>query len=317
VLNKTNARCSSRLSLIDHHQRNATTGLLHCVMTRTKATTSSRFIQPAPSTYKFFVEKASTTHAEELSTQLILAGVKNSGHSYTIHSIVADMSVPCGKKVGSLVRVQMNMYSISYVLKNEMNQSIAYIAYHVPSPLKVLRNPPSRFAELAVHDPNSKSDITDDKYQICDVTEKLNGNNASSTSTSSYFDKICMYSISRHHNLCGVVSIQHDDPSMRVMQSMDPYISSTTGRATLDFRGRGKFASPKNMQLISTSIPTTNFKTSTTTVNQAPPTGITTNTPHICMQMCKWEDDVYHIDFDAPFITHLHAFAFGLAQMDI
>jgi Tub family len=298
------------LSLIDHH-RDAATGLLHCVLTRTKTATLRQLIQSVRLTYKFFIEMPETS-GEELLKQLILTGVKDSGHSYAIYSIPTDTSLPHGMKVGSLVRVQMNMYSISYVLKNSANVSIAYIVYHVPSPIKVLRDPPSRFVELAVHDPISKSDANDE-YHKCDSTETLYGSNASS---SSYFDKACMYSISRHHNLSGVVAIQSDDSSIRVMQSKVPYISSTSGRVTLNFRGRGKYASPKNMQLISTSAQA--FTKSSTTRNHAQtPTNSDDDNVKIYMQMCKWDNDTYNIDFDAPFVTHLHAFAFGLAQMDI
>jgi hypothetical protein len=219
-------------------------------------------------------------------------------------------------KIGSLARVQMNMYSISYVLKNTAAQSIAYIVYHVPSPIKVLRNPPSRFAELAVHGPISKTD-TSNAYHKNDLTEKLIED--STVSATNDFDKACTDSISRHHNLSGVVGTQHDDISIRVMQSMQPYISSSTGRATMNFRGRGKYASPKNMQLIPMST-TPDTKTSTTSNHVQSNTKSNEDvdtTATICMQMCKWEVDIYNVDFDARYITHFQAFAFGLAQMDI
>ena len=307
-------------ALMINHPRNATTGLLHCVMTRTKVMPRA-LIQSNPSMYDFYIEIPAASGGTFIQ-QLILTGVKESGHSYSIYSIPADTSVTRGTKLGSLERVQINMYSISYVVKNAANVSIAYIVYRVPSPIQVVRDPPSRFAQFAVHAPTPKSDTNDESHHH-DSTETMKLNNKQLFS--SYFDKVCMYSISRHHNLSGVMAIQDDDPSIHVLQSNVPYIHSTSGRATLNFRSRGKYASPKNMQLMSTS-PQRVIQTTTTVTHQcvihpldtdhADPDDIVTP---MSMQMCKWDHDTYHVDFDVSHccITHLHAFAFGLAQMDI
>lgn len=299
--------CSTSQMPLSDQERHATTGLVHCVLTRVKTTPSSVYHRSDFRTYNFAIEMP-VTYGEEI-TQLILTGVHDSGHSYSIYAIPTDTSQGRGNKIGSLVRVQMNMYSISYVLKNASNVSIAYIVYHVPSPIKVLRDAPARFVQLAVHQISSKSDTNDERHASDPVETAMVG----STSTSSYFDKACMYSISRHHDLRGVIAIQDDDPSIHVMQSMAPYICSSSGNITLNFRGRGKYASPKNMQLVSTS-----FQSTTKSGNYKHCKTNSDDDTKISLQMCKWDKDTYHIDFDVlPYMSYLHAFAFGLAQVDL
>ncbi len=299
------------------YQRHCATGLVHCVLKRTK-TAPSLLHRPDSPMYHFYIE-TSTTSGEEVVEQLILTAVKTSGHSYSIYSISTSTDDSNGMKIGSLARVQMNMYSISYVFKNASNVSMAYIVYHVPSPIKVIRDKPSRFAELAIHHPPTPKFVTNDQQYDDKSNEVIK---AITTPSSSYFDRVCQYSISHHRNLSGVAAIADYDPSIHVLTSQSPAISSS-GRATLNFRGRGKYASPKNMQLIS---PTTMSpqpaaaQKAVTAVTRGPGASTFASSVgcvKIYMQMCKWDTDTYHVDFDVPTVTHLHAFAFGLAQIDL
>ena len=302
----SNDVCSACHKQFDH-LRHKKTGLVHCVLTRLKPTPSKLFNQSTCLSYNFAVEMPATFG--EGITQNILTGVQDSKNSYTIYSIPTDASQGHGYNIGSLVRVQMNMYSISYVLKNASNVSISYIVYHVPSPIKLLLGAHSRFAELAIYHLASKSDTTDDHY-LSDAVKNLKINRAS---PSTYFDEVCMNSISRHHNLSGLNAIQNVDISIHVMQSKIPYISSSSGNATLNFRGRGKYASKKNMQLVSTTCQPTKSENETNANTAA-----ADNDEKINIQMCKWDADTYHIDYNAsPYISHLHAFAFGLAQIHL
>ena len=77
-----------------------------------------------------------------------------------------------------------------------------------------------------------------------------------------------------------------------VFASKAPY-AKPGGRIGLNFRGRGREPSPKNMQIGNGSVNDT-----------------------VLLQMVKQESDLYCVDFSAPF-TLLHAFAFGLAQVDL
>jgi Tub family len=280
-----------------HH---STTGLVHCVMTR--QTASSRLIHLASKKHLLSYQ-CPQKQGEETVTKPILAGIKESGHSYSIHSIDSDNTEVNGPKIGSLVRVQMNMYSISYALKNNAGESIAFIVYHVPSPIKAIRDTPSRFAEIALDQPPHLFD--NDEHHSDDHSIPIEQKNKKDSASTPNFDKVCMDNISKHHTLTGTNQV---DNSIVLFRNLEPYVSSSTGRITLNFHGRGRYASPKNMQMI-VSHPTT------ATTKRSNPSTNSKNT-NVSLQMCKWDDDIYHLDFDTP-MTFLHAFAFGLAQIDL
>lgn len=113
------------------------------------------------------------------------------------------------------------------------------------------------------------------------LTSKALDNEADPT----WFEKACKSSIRKNGNL--------NDIDVPLYVSKIPYIKKG-GRVGLNFRGRGAVASPKNMQVVR----------SDEGGNQ------------VLLQMAKWETNTYNVDFAAPF-TFLHAFAFGLAQMDL
>jgi tubby-related protein 1 len=77
-----------------------------------------------------------------------------------------------------------------------------------------------------------------------------------------------------------------------VLLSVEPY-TKPNGKYGLDLAGRGRCASRKNMQL-----------------------GLPDVVDGAVLQMAKWDDKVFHVDFKAP-VTPLHAFGWALAQIDL
>jgi Tub family len=314
----------------DHHYH-STTGLVHCVMTRTTTITSSnRFLRPVSSPIKYQLAYQSPTNspASNSSHQYILSAEKESTHQYTIRAWTTVGGDTTGTIIGSLVRFQMNMHCVSYALKNVDGMTIAIMVYNVPSPIQVLRNPPARRVELAILplEPTTMVPSLQDEE-----TEQFHSNDGSDRMTA--FEMSCKKSIAQHHNLTGVV-VGNSTTTALVFESKEPY-ASACGRVTLNFQGRGRFPSPKNMQLIpmpqprSTTHGTTRTNTKTTTTAKTTTKSTSSNsctttttkqgaTTHgkIYMQMCKWEENTYNIDFSVP-LTFLHAFAFGLAQVDL
>jgi Tub family len=74
------------------------------------------------------------------------------------------------------------------------------------------------------------------------------------------------------------------------VQTKEPY-GKDGGHRSLDFKGRGREASIKNMQLEDEN-------------------------GNVVLQMVKWDRDVFHVDFSLPFDA-FHAFGFALAQFDM
>lgn len=164
-------------------------------------------------------------------------------------------------KIGALSRIQSSMSCITYALYNQEGLLIATILYDVPSIVAVLRDAPARRAQVALM-PSQSLEVEMDP---------------------TWFEKACKNSIRKHGNLDALA--EH----AKLYESKVPY-SKSGGRVGLNFQGRGRESSPKNMQICSGD--------------------------KVVIQMAKWENDTYNIDFAAPF-TFLHAFAFGLAQLDL
>jgi hypothetical protein len=84
-------------------------------------------------------------------------------------------------------------------------------------------------------------------------------------------------------------------PSVTTLRSLEPHKMSN-GKLGLDFCGRGRCSSRKNMQL--------------TCVDGCDSSKV------VVLQMAKWDDHVFHVDFQAP-VTPLQAFGWALAQLDV
>lgn len=90
-----------------------------------------------------------------------------------------------------------------------------------------------------------------------------------------------------------------------VLTSVEPYMNKS-GKVGLNFQGRGRLPSNKNMQL---SVPMmANYEDGGDAKKRT--------RPLIAFQMAKWENKVYNVDFTAP-LTPFLAFGTALAQMDI
>jgi hypothetical protein len=261
-----------------HH---ATTGRVHCVLTRVSQH-HRRFVPLATTLYRFAMQGP----GGDASKQIMSA--QGSGHTYLIHAMNTPNGNHIGPHIGTLSRIQMNMHSITYALKDVEGQPIAVVVYQVPNPIQVIRDPPARRAQLAILRPKT-------------VQPALVREQNTATKARKVFAKSCKDSICQHHNLSHVCN----DAAI-VFQSKTPYVKSG-GRIALNFQGRGSDPSPKNMQLVLAT--TADCTINVDEKNDEPPT-------KIYMQMCKWEDQMYHLDFSAP-LTFLYAFAFGLAQIDL
>lgn len=263
-----------------HHR--TTTGRVHSVLIRVPQH-HRRFLPLATKQYHFAVQSPGG------ATKTIMAA-QGSGHTYLIHA----MNAPDGKMgshIGTLSRVQMNMHSITYALRDAEGRPISAIVFHVPSPMQVLRDPPARRAQFGILPP---AGTTPPSTAMEGATDP--------NAVHKVFATSCFQSIRHHHDLSQV----RPDAAM-VLQSKTPYTKSG-GRVALNFRGRGRHPSPKNMQLTLRDIER-NTPATTDAPEESP-------SPKIYLQMCKWEEQTYHVDFSAP-LTFLYAFAFGLAQIDL
>jgi hypothetical protein len=74
------------------------------------------------------------------------------------------------------------------------------------------------------------------------------------------------------------------------VETKEPYCRGG-GQRALDFRGRGREPSRKNMQLQD-------------------------GEGNVILQMVKWDKDQFHVDFSPP-LDAFHAFGFALAQFDL
>jgi hypothetical protein len=124
-------------------------------------------------------------------------------------------------------------------------------------------------------------------------------------------------------NLDGVINNKGDGTkekskdTIALFRSKECY-SKGNGRSGLNFKGRGRVASTKNIQLVVQDlVGASNCSTTTTTTTKTTTTTTTsTKIPPIHCQMAKWDTNTFHVDYQSPMCT-LYAFAFALAQLDL
>lgn len=181
------------------------------------------------------------------------------------------------KLIGSVERCQSNSTSITYGLFDmHREQQYAAIWYKVHSVVAVLADAPPRKAQLAIRIPENI------------ITKTSVGDNPSS------FENRCKECVREKNNLNDLVTDTKRSSSEQiyVFDSKTCY-SRKKGESVvgLNFKGRGRIASTKNIQLINHD-------------------GI------VVCQMAKWDDNTFNVDF-ATKIDIVYAFAFAIAQLDL
>jgi hypothetical protein len=193
-------------------------------------------------------------------TEIVLLVATKQAAVYTI----SDFSSKHGKQLGVLSLAGKSVKLLVYSLYQEHEQ-VATILYQVPSIINVVLDGPPRRAQIAISASQAhvqlKSGILEQKSKI---------------------------SIHKTRSLQGIDNDAH--PFLHVFENKDPY-SKGGGRWGLDFHGRGRLASSKNMQMENKE-------------------GV------IVFQIAKWDKHAYSVDFRAPF-NMFQAFGFALAQIDL
>ena len=232
-----------------------------------------------------------TLRLEEDSTILLQAQAVDA-HRFTISSPDIGDSINSPQTLATLIRLQSNMSCITYGLRRHSDDALmAAIVYTVPSVATFLSSPPPRRAQMAIFHMNDDS-------------------RESSKSDPEPLEAILRDTIKKHGSLDalqGSVLV----PGVTVLSSLEPYVKSN-GQVGLNFRGRGRESSPKNMQLV------------TATTSGGADSNNNKTTVHA--QMVKWEMDQYHLDYycgavpscsDKGAMNALTTFAFGIAQLDL
>lgn len=241
------------------HQK---TGLVHCVLKRSAGSGCLLLNKSSNKLVTLCFENDANTpvlRAEAVSTNVFAISSANSDEDSN-HQILA-----------TLVRLQSNLTTITYGLRNADDVVIAVILYFVPNASDLLKGPPPRRAQVALLRDNFLSTSKND--------------------TQSWFEAACRDSIQQHGNLDDLVGVQE----VTLLNSKEPYLKSN-GNKGLNFHGRGRRTSNKNMQLTDT-ITSNNNQTTTTA------------------QMAKWDTDQFHLDYSVDSMNPITAFAFGLAQL--
>ena len=259
------------------------TGLVHCMLERS----THRSLLGLGSS-----NKVMTLRLEEDSTILLQAQAVDA-HRFTISSPDIGDSINSPQTLATLIRLQSNMSCITYGLRRHSDDALmAAIVYTVPSVATFLSSPPPRRAQMAIFHMNDDS-------------------RESSKSDPEPLEAILRDTIKKHGSLDalqGSVLV----PGVTVLSSLEPYVKSN-GQVGLNFRGRGRETSPKNMQLVTATT------SGGANSNNKPPT--------VHAQMVKWEMDMYHLDYycgavpsscsDKGVMNALTTFAFGIAQLDL
>jgi hypothetical protein len=188
---------------------------------------------------------------------LLVATKQAAGNSY----IISDLSSKHGKQLGDL-SAGKSVKSLVYSLYQE-NEQVATILYQVPFIINVVLDGPPRRAQIAL---SASQAHVQQKSGILEAKSKI--------------------SINKTQSLQGI----DDQPFLHVFENKDPY-SKGGGRWGLNFHGRGRLASSKNMQMENSQAETV-------------------------FQIAKWDKHGYNVDFRAPF-NMFQAFGFALAQIDL
>jgi Tub family len=251
-------------STIDAHQ-NPKTGLVHGAVKR-EFTVSNRPLPMVVPNLSF------TLQCPNESQKVVLMAEKKSPHNYHLYEPTNN------EVIGSLQRCHSNFSYILYGLFNIDGEQIAAIWYKVHSIVNILSEATPRKAQLAFHIPKRS---------------KLDGGmSQEDRSTQKWFENHCKESIRMIGSLHAVVAGEQTP----CVQNVYCYDSKTchaksSGRVGLNFKGRGRIASTKNIQLLS-------------------------DDGSIVCQMAKWDDNTFNVDFKYP-VNILYAFAFAIAQLDL
>jgi hypothetical protein len=232
------------------------TGLVHCVVRREAGKGRFGF---ASNRIIFSLQKRDGTEI------VLLVATKQAGQ-YTI----SDLSSKIGKQLGVLSMVMVSKKSIKslvYSLYQDTEQ-VASILYHVPSILSVVLDGPPRRAQIAI---STSQAHVHQQSSILEAKSKFN--------------------IHKSQSLKG---IDDGQPLLHVFDTKDPY-SKGGGRWGLNFHGRGRLASSKNMQMENKQADSSET---------------------VVFQIAKWDKHAYNVDFRAPF-NMFQAFGFALAQIDL
>jgi hypothetical protein len=174
--------------------------------------------------------------------------------------VIYDVSEKGSKVFGTLTNSTKLGTSLIYNL-NQHEEQVACISYQVPSILTAVLEGRPRHAQIAV--------------ATAHVDKKMG-----------LFEAKIKNSINKTSSLEGVADLNF----AHVFENTSPY-SKGGGRWGLNFKGRGRQASPKNMQMEN-------------------------NQGEIMLQIAKWDKNVYNVDFRAPF-NMFQAFGFALAQIEL
>lgn len=230
------------------------TGLVHCVVRR----------EAGKGRFGFASNRITFSLQKRDGTEIVLLVAAKQAGTYTI----SDLSSKIGQQLGVLSASNRNnsVKSLVYALYQE-NEQVATILYHVPSIISVVLDGPPRSAQIAIS--SQQAHVQEKSPGILEAKSKI--------------------SIQKTRSLLG---IDDDQPFLHVFENKDPY-SKGGGRWGLNFHGRGRLASSKNMQMEHKEADET-----------------------VVFQIAKWDKHAFNVDFRAPF-NMFQAFGFALAQIDL
>jgi hypothetical protein len=254
------------------------TGLVHCVVRREMG--KGRFGFASNHNITLSLQKRDGTEIA-----LLVATKQAAAGAYTISDL---SSSKIDKRLGGLSMLMMSKNSVKslvYSLYQDTEQ-VAVILYNVPSIISVVLDGPPRRAQIAISSaPQAAAAATPHVPQTSGILEAK-----SKTSI---------------HKTRSLLGIDDGQPFLHVFENKDPY-SKGGGRWGLNFHGRGRLASSKNMQMDEHK---SNNNKSNNNNKQA-------GNETVVFQIAKWDKHAYNVDFRAPF-NMFQAFGFALAQIDL